>query len=707
MTRIIAALSVDKVQTCLFEAIRGHEQEKQTEEHTLRNIRNSSTEISCGFIQKVQRTFEGFGSEEIEDLLKCSGIYVFACCIPMADLEERLNGLFLDYYYESRGQKLLRYVCFEAGGYNDIAAIQEAKKRLKQARYFNPIIERNRDKLFSFQSRRPDSPRDGTGDEEYPMFVKDINGLYKAERAENGNRFWIAVVKADLDGMGSLFGGINDYEEYKKISGVLNDCVSLKGLHEAAKDAEACSPEGLKEGSGWLFPFYIAGDDIFFAVAAADMLRGVDVCRRLAARINEEIKKINKGYKLTVSIGAEPTFNREPIRYYLETVERQLKSAKSKLCPKELEKFLKAKISIGGLTFFDIDYEEFKEYKNSLGKRCEEKTALNRAVDNIPVWRFFLRDVGRLAYIRSREELRDSLGTHSFFHSLLDKLSHESVQKDETKYMNQLLYHLLPQYLSSPQPELRSLELLLNAGIIRQMYARKDKEQGREVEQPSGKKRQMHADGANGMEIQFNAKTRRRLEAYLRLMLLLTDNRFSAKNDAGYAFSEDELKNAAKLLLTKIPPYLFNKINEINKDLGGYFVRKASFTKEKENKRQISISYYQRLRVEKGLFFRLHDTEKVPVEKAAELLSIYNAPAEGKSGGEKKEVAAKTEPVYRLPFDKDCFISKAKKNGAWKTDFIDSLMLFYQYVDMTIEYKRNFGKKKEADNNVRADKIPY
>ena len=86
---------------------------------------------------------------------------------------------------------------------------------------------------------------------------------------EDESRFRIAVIKADLDRMGDMFRGIDRYEKYSRISEILNSEICLK---VCTKLRNSFKPEGRE---GWLFPLYIAGDDIFFAVAAEDMLRGV------------------------------------------------------------------------------------------------------------------------------------------------------------------------------------------------------------------------------------------------------------------------------------------------------------------------------------------------------------------------------------------------------------------------------------------------
>jgi hypothetical protein len=670
MSEQIVALSIDKVQTCLFEVIHAHEQEKQTEEATLKSIVNSSNEISREFFEMVWRVFPE--KEEGAILLACSGVCIFKCKLAEEVIALRLNELFLKYYHSSQGQKLLRYVYFPADGYNEIGAIQKAKKRLKQASDFNNIIEKNKEQLFSFceikkVKEKPDESE--TFDEkDYPMFAAHINALFHvedSERAKNKNRFRIAVIKADLDGMGDMFKKISDYKEYQRISEALNESISLEALHEAAK---VCRPEGRES---WLFPFYIAGDDIFFAVSVANLIKGVEVCRHILKNINEKLHSYSQ--QLSISIGVVVTFNRQPIRYYLEMVEKQLKYAKGAKCPENLKPFLDATIAIGGLAFFDLDYDKFKAHKEKYqGRKNPEKIELNQKINSVPVWRFFLNHLSLLRNIKKEEKFKKILATPSFFYTLLEKLSQDDVQNDERKYMNQLLYHLLPKYLDPPHSQLWRSELLLNAGILEQLYQK----------------------GPYGREIKFCDDTKQRLEIYLRLMLLFSDTRFNMAKQLepnSNLFNDERITSAKKMLLTKVRSYLFDYI--LKTDLRDFFVKQQPHPKNGK------IKYFQKLSIHKSLFFKLRDT---PVEKAATMLLLNNSKPMDQGNNTNGTTESKEKPIYRMNFDLEGFCEKAAKSRAWTPDFVDSLMLFYQYAEMVIKYNAAYKRKKTLQNhNIR------
>ena len=355
MNKYIAALSVDKVQTFLTEVIHSHTQEKESEEATLKSIINSSDQIAGKFFEDI---YERFPEAKANTMMKCSGVFIFSSDQTEEALEKVLNDLFVKYYRESQGQKILRWVYFLSEGLDEISAIQKAKKQLKQVQTLKHIIEKNQELLFRFDDGIKAEVSNYTEErikKEFPVFVRDVNTL-RIEK-EDESRFRIAVIKADLDRMGDMFRGIDRYEKYSRISEILNSEICLEGLHEAAKQFK---PEGRE---GWLFPLYIAGDDIFFAVAADDTLTGVHACTQSMPKI-EESGSCDE--KLGMSLGVEITFNKEPIRYYMERVERQLKNAKAQDPPAILRKFLNMRISVGDLTFFDIDYNKMKAYRESL-----------------------------------------------------------------------------------------------------------------------------------------------------------------------------------------------------------------------------------------------------------------------------------------------------------------------------------------------------
>lgn len=721
MSEQIVAVSVDKIQTFLTEAIHSHVQEKQTEEATLRSIVNSSNQISKGFFEAIKNKFP---EESKEMLLKCSGVCVFRCKQSELELENKLNELFVDYYKESQGQKQIRWTYFPSGKLNNIDAIQKAKKCLKQSKNWNKILEKNKELLFDFcavQEKKDNKQNNCEAEKEFPRFVKDINALGKTEEneQEDKKRFRIAVLKADLDGMGKMFKNISEYEKYKRISQILNEEISLEGLHRAACK---CAPG---EKDGWLFPLYIAGDDIFFAVAVENLICGINVCREMMQTVNQKIQKSGNAAKLSISIGVEITLNRQPIRYYLEMVEAQLKHAKSSNPTKDLLNFLVMKISICNLTFFDMNYKQIEEDKKALqclkGKKrgckcenCEKKSKIDKSLQSNPIWSSFLTDVKALNYIRhSENECSELLGKPSFFYTLLEDILSDEIQQDNVKYFNHVLYHLLPKYFEASNPRIRKMELILNNSLISQLY----KKEG----------------------IILNEDTKHRFETYLRLMLLFCDTRFhiSAKEE-WKQYEKRYGKNKKEIychLFERPRTYLYenclikkkpdenpdensDKKPDKNEELTNVFVKETSIdvirqfvkkeyrkdihkTVKKECKKIIRIEGYQKLVLEKSMFFRLRQVDSISIEKAAKIIEMRNpsTPEEEERIKVLNEERKKNGKLpNRLYFEKDIFCKIAEDKEVWNPDFVDSLMLFYQYNEMVIKFKSMDSKKEDLSH---------
>lgn len=705
MADYIVALSIDKVQTLLYEVINSHVQEKQTETGTLRQIKNASREISDRFFDEIRKAFSSFDTRV---LLKCSGVVIFQCGGATEEgLDEQLNQLFLKYYKESQGQKILKYTYFMAEGHSEIENIQKAKKNLKNSKYTSKIIEQNKEELFRFQkvSNKQDKRQDpsdkwdlfvGGVNELYPYDTKNKKNPYKDNHFSNDmqnkenpyeeNHFPIAVIKADLSGMGNMFASITDYDEYQQISNILNEHISLDGLHEAAERIWSNKHEA------WILPFYVAGDDIFFAVSVTNLFKGIDVCREMINTINDEIGEFSKTTRLTMDIGVAVTFNKQPIRYYIELVEGQLKKAKKAECPKELKKlekelkkeFLKATIAINNQIFFDVDYGEMKKKKKKANKK--NRTNMNRVLANMPVWCFFQKDVKDLQILNLNEEVTKQICSTSFLYSLLERLSNidlcgENNREKEVEYMNTLLYGLRLKYLDDP--ELRNKELLIKGRIIRQLYVKK-------IE--------------GGDTIELNGVSKCCLETYIRFLILLTDPRFNLDHigkNCTMECNRVDLKNMHKCLLKKPVKYLYSMLSDYDQGLLNTVIKEDTYEMKKDNKEKpIYVPYYKRVNIEKSMFFKLRDTDKVPIVKAAEMIALKNLDNKTQINDKNEQRNKEEKAPYHLYFDKDRFIKQAKARNSWNTNFIDALMLLYEYNEMDIKLKgiKNGGVEDATKN---------
>ena len=693
MNRQIVALSINKVQSFLFDTILAHTQEKQSETNTLNHIMTASKEISIDFAQKIKATFN---VEEVNVLLYCSGVFIFQRTFEEDNIDEKLNDLFLEYYRESQGKKQLRYVYFPKENLSELDAIKEAKMLLQKPENFAKIVAKNMNTLFSFEPVVDDNKKTESKENyitKYPKFARDINALFNpiepvgdnSDKQNNSNHFRMAVIKADLDGMGDLFKKIKNYKDYKAISDILNQFVSLDGLH---KIALKYSPKTFsKDNEGWIFPFYVAGDDVFFAVSIENLINGIDVCRHIVKEINKEISKNNKNelqeYKLSLSIGVEIVFNREPVRYYLDMVEKQLKCAKRIKPNYNIKRFVNSKICISGVVWLDIDIGKVKKHKKELKNNqkhkhgckcyaCKKVIQINKEIGNVYIWRFFLDEVAILNYVKSKSEskLDDYIGKPHYFYSLLEKLTDTQICDSEIKYFNNLFYHLLPKYMdTSIKGDLWKVELLINRGIIKQLYQK----------------------GPKGNSIQYNDKVKKQLESYLRLMLLLSDKRFQINGieSKRYNFRNDEQDNVRKELLSKPMEYLYEMLDTKHESkLLKYFAEYKKLNKKG--------NHLERLSIEKSMFFKLRRTDKISINKAASMIELKNSDSE-KEVEEKNKIRINEgkKPQY-FYFNKKEFCDEANKSGQWTEDFIDSLMLLYEYNSFLRKYKKRCKDLKEV-----------
>lgn len=423
--------------------------------------------------------------------------------------------------------------------------------------------------------------------------------------------------------------------------------ISLDGFHDLVK--QKCITYNSK---AFVFPFYVAGDDVLFAVSVANLTKGIELCRDIIIKVNQELDDIKQA-NLTMSIGVAITFNDMPIRYYLDCVEEQLKGAKEFNCP-DLNEFMKTKISLGGLTFYDIDIKKMKN--NSKNKKTGLK--ISKAKIETPIWQYFLHDIKYLQVLPNDNDIK--IGNPSFVYSLLERLSEIEVQNNDVKYINTLLYNLLPEYLDSGNTSLAKAEMLLKRNIIKQLYKKSSKKH-------------------EGNIFVLDKDTKHRLEAYLRLMLFFSDLRFNtpqAQTKVSLPETNQDMNDVRKCLFAKPLQYLYNNMSEGLREIFIYLATYPHPTKS-----DCTIDRFITLRIEKSMFIKLRNTDKYSVVQAAEMIALSNS-AEKNTIDQRKKAG---KLPNRLFFDKEQFIVRFKEY--WTADFIDMLMLVYEYNHYNIKCK--------------------
>jgi hypothetical protein len=652
----------------------------------------------------------------------------------------RLNQLYRDYYINSQGKQQLRYTCFSAelidsGGITDqesiredrvntgedqvnteeeqvntgedqvsapedntLSVIKKAKRNLMDRENQAAIMEMNRDLLIRFQSddgggSLADAPFSGRHD--HGMFATDINGLYVKPKEEDEHHFRLGIIKADLEGLEELFDEIGDYCTYRTISETINKHMVLEGL---ADSADCCSG-GQR---GWLFPIYIAGEDILFAVSIANLVKGIEVCHLILKEINDELRQSHSDYQLSMSIGAAIVFNTDPISHYLKQADEQVGYARSQEVAVALERYWPVKVAINNVTWIEMDERRVEADRKSL-----PGTTIDRVVAHAARWQDFKKEVELLATVKSDAELRERIGTTYFFSSLLEKLTgHQNNEKNEMSYINQLFHHIRPRYGNIDKQELCGskgragaeickAEMLISRGILRQLYQ-------------SGQK----IDGVN--KICFNPVTQKRLADYLRLMVLFSEQPMIVPSCTGTKVDTHAFRNTDSILKAEVKmnghtnhrwndetismlseevisapiEYLYHLLDKNHQEL------RQCFVDGQDNKNGF---YLKSIRIDKAIFFRLRRTKGGDLPQLTRMIKAKNR--ESRSAVFVKNQWRKhhyQEPCYKY-FDKAAF-ARAVEAGAWKSDFIDSMMLLYDYYDLGQKSRQYFRRSRHHKN---------
>ncbi|MET3504100.1 Cas10/Cmr2 second palm domain-containing protein [Halalkalibacter oceani] len=683
----VVAVSIDKVQTFLYYVLQAYIQENQANSGTLREIVNSSQLISETFFRDIGiEGEEGEFSDQIEDrLLTCSGMCIFTTSLDREQITEKLGRLFRKYYQSFKGQLLVKYAVLEKKLSTDedkLGAITESKNRLKQRDCLNEIISSHRDLLFQFCSVPEGNklPLSSEPDKKYPAFSRDINALYSQQESDNDNHFRIAVIKADLDGMGDLFQQLGDYAIYNAISQVLSKFISLDYLHMKAGEYQ-------KKYTGFkLYPLYMAGDDIFFAVTAAHLLEGVSLCKEILVQLNKEIAKLKTNTKLpqlSMSVGIDFTFNREPIRYYYERVQRQLDEAKtcSRNDKDKVEKSSYMKISINDYILKDYD--------------AKKKSP----------WAYFIDDIALL-----KGAMKKGFAAHHFLYGLLSKISDKTIGSSEVKFSNAVLYHLLPEHLDSGNKELREYELLLIEKLLRQLLAPKE-------EHSYDRRDNSNQQKKSEKVLKFGFRERKRLERYVRMLLLFSDQRFAMDGDKVLLTRFDfDKKRIRSTLFNKPLRYLYhqslygslNKNTTIKKHDVLQFRNIFTVSTKYNAPNRPRVQAYRDLQISSSMFHRFKKMDKGQIGTVAEMLQSVN----DRSKEDIKKLEAQRKSDKKAPpglfFDEKAFREVGAKTNLWTDDYIDSLLIFYRLNELSIQYKTlyrdNNNKNKKANKQHRPSK---
>ena len=655
----IVTLSIDKVQAFLFDTIHEHTQKNQMNSGTLSSIISSSRIISDNFFRKVGLIGnEGIFSGEVKEiLLQCSGVCIFSTELEEIRIQEYLKEIFAFYYKEYSGKLLIKYLCFEyeaTSDYDKLQVIQKCKVLLKRKNCLNEVIRENHQMIF--ESQNSTDKRAWIDEKEYPMFEENINKLYSKDLFGNEQYFRIAVIKADLDGMGQLFEGIKEFTQYRKISEILSRYICMDSLAEKTEAFKRTDADFK------VYPLYIAGDDILFAVPAPYIVSGVNLCKAILREINEKIEALGietvgeKKLSISMSVGIEFTINREPIRYYYERVQRQLDCAKMAVPTVMNDRQTDIRICLNQYVFFD----------------CIDKDAKPQS------WSHFIHD---LKILKSAES--EGFKVHHYMYGLLNKITDPAVRKDRVKYSNAVFYHLIPSYFES-KSKLGQCELLLIDLLLRQVVEKEGRESFIRFYDKEG-------------------RLKTKFERYIRLLLHFSDERFQMMDhvpDSGeITFETGEIKKIRTNVFNRVLRYLYqenllesvrDKANDFKKikKMRSLFVVAANYS----NQEGRTVQVYQTLHLSKSLLYRIKSLGIDP-KLNAKMIMLNVKETKEKYEQSAKERKAGCKPPPPLYFDKRCFLNIADSTNLWNEDYIDTLLIFNVLNGQLIKYKTLYSAK--------------
>jgi len=401
-TKYLCIISIQKVQSYLFDAIQSHEQEKQTDAKTLRKIKSASKAIAEDFVTAVKKEFinnkKVYIKNQSYDILPSgSGNVMFIEEIEKTnnydwelEFDTRLVEFYNKQYIENSAAMRISYakLPLKEGNHYILEnekivltdeinkSIKEVKRLLKTSYVNNHAIMSSKDILFSFNKAEKSEHAltrkdyDTNKRDEEQIIAKQLEELRSETKSEfskkeNPNRFYIAYIKADLCGMGEAFTSVTTLDGYIKMSELLSNRINISNIENKFTD------RNIK-----FYPIYAAGDDIFIAVRVTDIPNAVNGLIALLKDVNEELRnqKVEKKaenkvlpVQLSMRIGIDITWSNQPIRYYYQRAEKQMEMCRTKEF-QELNNSGYTQICIGDMVFWNVDKDSIvdEEYKKAL-----------------------------------------------------------------------------------------------------------------------------------------------------------------------------------------------------------------------------------------------------------------------------------------------------------------------------------------------------
>lgn len=642
------AIAVEKVQRYIFQVI----DKNQADEKMLRNIISASDNVAKNILKEIETEFNlnDQQSGDKDKILWISGKVVFRSEQPEEEIKIKLKRLYQKIYADYQGDIFLNYVAFSIPDYkkDNMEILRQAERLLKESTTKSQVIKDNSEVLFSFKeldSKYPNQLFEDKNDKN--VFLTNMDDLVVSDinHETDSSDGKIAVVKADINNLGRIMKEINDnYNTYLQVSKLLSKKISMYTLSKMVINSK--QPE--EELEKTILPFYVAGDDIFYAVRINALFESIKVLHNMIKDINQELKEIqgeSGKIELSIAIGAVFVNNHQPIRYYSQMVEKELSVAK---------KNMKEQKSLNSVVGISMAGNLFYIYKEGLGHG-----------ENDGFFRF-CNEVGEL-----KEMMEEKIFTRTSLHNLLMNLETE---KDKDKQMLYALYYLKPNLRTGDIGNTQeNKELYFKYYLLCHLVEEK-------------------RDGKNGDERYFvSEKINDILIPKLKLILLFLKEQYSDKFGKAEIKKYIVLSNEADAADQKrrIRSVMFHKpINHILKVIEKNNIESMFFKKDIKGK-----VFYKNANFDISMFFRAKKMiESGKKEQVKVMFSRYSLTINSQEGSEAGKDNQEKENVHRLSFDDIDFAERIEKIS--DTKWLDRLILLYQYNQQRILLKTSEKERK-------------
>lgn len=642
----IIAITVEKVQRYIFQAI----DKTQADEKTLRNIISASNNVATNILKEIETKFniEDTQSGDKNKILWISGKVIFCCELSKEDIKIKLKELYQKVYKDYQGNIFLNYVFFSASLKMDrLNILREAEKLLKSNNTKSQVIKDNREVLFRFTELEIKNQKEliETKNDKENIFLTNMDDLVVMDEnhetdSSNGK---IAIVKADINNLGKIMETIDNYDEYLQLSKLLSEKISLNNIRKMIEEYNDNSDKLIKK----MVPFYVAGDDIFYAVRIDALFDSIIILSTLIKEINEELKikqSNSNNIELSIAIGVAFVNNHQPIRYYRQIVEKELSKAK---------KSMKTKKSFDSIVGICMANNLFFIYKEGLGFK-----------ENDSFFRF-RSELGEL-----KKMMDEKIFSRTALHNFLINLE---IEEDKERKMLYALYFLMP--------NLRAGEIN-NIGENKELYF-KYYWLSHLLEDKKGASERYFECG----------KIANILIPKLKLVLLfLKDNYCLETNTNQYIISSEEVSKADQK--RRIRSVMFHKpINFLLSKLNENCIEKLFINKITIKTGKIVKQLYVSVHFEPAIFYRAKRLMELgKKEQVLTMFINYN------NSFNQKE-AEQENSIHTMNFDEEKFRKKFedKNDSQW----LDKLILLFKYNEQRIILKTIEKNSKKNHNNKR------